>query len=153
MLAPNDAHCAARISLRSSSRTPPVVVIFDDVQWCDDASAELLHYVARMNRHRPVLVALAARDGELRDNGPMCRVLRALRRERIVEEIEVGPMSRDEIAQLIAPVDSTADPSRIHEDCAGNPLFALELSRAATAPAGVPNPNSSVIRPRWLIVL
>lgn len=123
------------IAARAHS-APPVALIFDDVQWCDDASAELLHYVARMNRHRPVLVALAARDGELRDNGPMCRVLRALRRDRIVEEIEVGPMSRDEIAKLIAPVDASVDPSRIHEDCAGNPLFALELSRAATAPAG-----------------
>jgi DNA-binding SARP family transcriptional activator len=117
---------------------PPVVLIFDDVQWCDDASAELLHYAVRMNRHRPVLVALAARDGELRDNGPMCRVLRALRRDGIVEEIEIGPMSREEIAKLIAPVAAAADASRIHEDCAGNPLLALELSRAAATPAARP---------------
>lgn len=115
---------------------PPVVLIFDDVQWCDDASAELLHYVVRMNRHRPVLLALAARDGELRDNGPMCRVLRALRRERIVDELEIGPMTRDEIAKLIAPATSDADAARIHQECAGNPLLALELSRAAIAPGG-----------------
>lgn len=113
---------------------PPVVLIFDDVQWYDDASAELLHYVVRMNRHRPVLLALAARDGELRDNGPMCRVLRALRREVVVEEMEIGPMTRDEIAKLIAPVAACAEVSRIHEECAGNPLLALELSRAAMTP-------------------
>jgi len=123
------------IAARAHS-APPVVLILDDVQWCDDASAQLLHYVVRMNRHRPVLVALAARDGELLDNGPMCRVLRALRRDRIVEEIELGPMSREEIAELISPLASTADPSRIHEDCAGNPLFALELSRVVGTPAG-----------------
>ena len=40
---------------------PPVLLQFDDVQWCDEASAELLHYVVRMTRHRPVSVVLAAR--------------------------------------------------------------------------------------------
>src|SRR5262249_42796600 len=54
---------------------PPVLLVFDDVQWCDDASTALLHYVARMNRHRPVLIALAARSGELSDNAPTNRVL------------------------------------------------------------------------------
>jgi predicted ATPase len=45
-------------------RGAPVLLAFDDVQWCDDASAALLHYIARLHRCRPVAIALAARGGE-----------------------------------------------------------------------------------------
>ena len=64
----------------------PVVIAFDDVQWCDDATAALLHYVMRMNRFRPLLVVLAAREGELADNPSMQGVLRALRREQLLDD-------------------------------------------------------------------
>ena len=33
----------------------PVVMLFDDVQWCDESSAAALHYVARMNRGQAFL--------------------------------------------------------------------------------------------------
>jgi predicted ATPase len=55
------------VAARAAS-SPPVLLLFDDVQWCDEASAELLHYVTRMSAQGPVLVALAARDMEIADN-------------------------------------------------------------------------------------
>ena len=64
-----------------ATTAPPVVIVLDDVHWLDSASAELLHYVARMSRHRAVVVALSARAGELYDNETAQRALRGLRRD------------------------------------------------------------------------
>lgn len=109
---------------------PPVLLVLDDLQWCDDASAELLHYAARMHRHRPVLVALAARDGELPDNEPMLRVLRSLRRDGVLDEIDVAPLTAEETAELIGGSAPGTDPQRVFAESAGNPLFALEVARS-----------------------
>ncbi len=128
---------------------PPVVLVIDDAQWCDETSAELLHYVARMHRHRPVLLALAARDGELQDNEAMLRVLRGLRRDGLVEEIAVAPLSAAETAALVAPAAPDVDVARVFAESAGNPLYALEVARSLPHRRGdVPLPLRRLVRDR-----
>lgn len=135
------------IAARAHS-APPVLLVLDDVQWCDEASAELLHYVTRMNRHRPVLVVLAAREGELADNVPMLRVLRSLRRDGLLEDIALGPLNRDETTQLIREVAPGPDAGRVFEQSEGNPLLALELARALRDEPNVPATLTQLVRAR-----
>jgi DNA-binding SARP family transcriptional activator len=106
-------------ALRAAGRP----VVLDDIHWLDDASAALLHYVARADLGIPV--ALGARDEELADNAAALRVVRALRRAGL-RELRLGPLSRDAIAQL-AP---GRDAERLYAESEGNPLFAIELARA-----------------------
>ena len=40
----------------------PAVLMVDDIQWADDASAQVLHYLARHAAQRPMLVIYAYRD-------------------------------------------------------------------------------------------
>jgi predicted ATPase/DNA-binding SARP family transcriptional activator len=110
---------------------PPVLLQFDDVQWCDEASAELLHYVVRMTRHRPVSVFLTARSGEVPDNEAMMRVLRGLRRDGWLEEMELAPLSREDTARLVSGVSPSANAETVFDESAGNPLYAIELARGA----------------------
>lgn len=126
---------------------PPVLIVLDDAQWCDDASAELLHYVTRMHRHRPILVAIAARAGELLDNTAMCRVLRALRREALLTEMRLGPLARAHIEALARASSPSVDVARIWEESGGNPLFALEAARAERA-GGEPATLAELVRER-----
>ncbi|HYV06638.1 MAG TPA: AAA family ATPase, partial [Blastocatellia bacterium] len=135
------------IAARAHS-APPVVLVLDDVQWCDEASAELLHYVTRMNRHRPVMVVLAAREGELADNVPMLRVLRSIRRDGLLEDIVLGPLNKDETTQLIREVAPTAVAERVFEQSEGNPLLALELARALRDEPEVPATLTQLVRAR-----
>ncbi len=106
------------------------LLILDDIQWLDRDSAELLHFVTRTNRQRPVFIALIARSGELADNEHALRALRSLRREVHIEEVALEPLTQEAVSELVAPY-AGADAAAIFEACAGNPLFALELARAA----------------------
>ncbi len=108
---------------------PPVLLFLDDLQWCDEASAALLHYVVRMSRHRAVLVALGAREGELPDNGPVQRLLLSLRRDGLLDEVRLLPLSRDDTSRLARSLAPDADGEFVHSLSAGNPLLALEAAR------------------------
>jgi DNA-binding SARP family transcriptional activator/5-carboxymethyl-2-hydroxymuconate isomerase len=111
----------------------PVAVVFDDLQWCDESSAAALHYVARMNRDRPLLGVLAARDDELRDNAAVQRALRGLRQDGLLQELRVGPLSEAAVRRLIEERAPGADSGRLSRECGGNPLLAIELARAGTS--------------------
>ncbi|HEV7732713.1 MAG TPA: AAA family ATPase [Candidatus Binatia bacterium] len=127
---------------------PPVVVVLDDVQWCDEASTTLLHYVARMHRHRPLLLALAARAGELLDNAAMARAVRALRREGVLVELRIGPLDAPDTATLVRSVAPGADAARVYAESGGNPLFALEAARAPDRSGDVPATLGELVRDR-----
>lgn len=107
-----------------------VVLLFDDVHWCDESSAAALHYVMRMNSDRPILAVLAARDAELRDNMPLQQALRGLRRDGLLRELRLEPMTEAAIEALIRAQAPAADASRLARESGGNPLLALELARA-----------------------
>jgi DNA-binding SARP family transcriptional activator len=126
------AAVAEVISLQATVAAP-VLLALDDAHWCDAASVGLLHYVLRMNRHRPVIALLAARGGELQDNRPVSDLLRHLRRDRALAEIPLAPLKPADTERLIAAVatGATPDAAWVHAESGGNPLFAIELARAA----------------------
>jgi predicted ATPase/DNA-binding SARP family transcriptional activator len=125
------------LSARAHS-APPVLLTFDDIQWCDAASAELLHYVVRMTRHRSIMVLLAARGGELPDNEGVTRVLRGFRRDSWMEELELPALSLEHTIRLTQLVSPSADGTAVFEEGAGNPLYTIELARAAARSEKLP---------------
>lgn len=125
----------------------PVVLLLDDAQWCDESSAAALLYVARMNRGRPVLAVLAARDAELRDSLPLQQVRRGLARDGLLQEITLGPLPEADLARLIELQVPGADGQRLSADGGGNPLLALELARAERAGSAA-GPLDALVRDR-----
>jgi tetratricopeptide (TPR) repeat protein len=57
-------------------------------------------------------------------------LVRSLTRERRLLQVSLGPLDRQAIAELVQSVAAQADPSRIHAESEGVPLFALEIARA-----------------------
>lgn len=131
----------------AESTKGPMVLVFDDIHWCDESSAAALHYIARMNRHRPLLVVLGAREGELRDNLPVQQVLRGLSHDGVLTEVRLGPLTEIEIEQLVQQIEPRADRGKLSQECGGNPLFAIELARAEQAREGG-NTFNELIRDR-----
>jgi DNA-binding SARP family transcriptional activator len=114
----------------AKSEDKQLVLVFDDLHWCDDSSAAAIHYVARMNHDRPILGILAARDSEFRDNMHAQQAVAGLRRDHILTEIALGPLSEEDLAILIAERAPGVHANELSRQCGGNPLLAIELARA-----------------------
>ncbi|TXS95960.1 AAA family ATPase [Parahaliea maris] len=108
----------------------PVVILFDDVQWCDESSVSALHYVLRVSARQPFLLVAAARETELRDNAAVQAAVRDLRQNRLLQEVRLQPLSAELLCELIERECPGVDAARLSEQCAGNPLLARELARA-----------------------
>jgi DNA-binding SARP family transcriptional activator/tetratricopeptide (TPR) repeat protein len=110
--------------------SPPLVLVLDDLQWLDEASGALLHFVVRAVAGLPVLIACAARAGELSDNPKVLRLLRALEREGRLLQAPLPPLDDGAIRALVGTVAAAADVGAVCAGCEGNPLFAIEMARA-----------------------
>ena len=109
----------------------PLVIALDDLQWFDEASVALLHYLARSICGSPVLVACAARAAEVEGNPPARALLRALEREQRLFRIDVAPLDLLATEDLVRIVGDGRVSTQVFQDGGGNPLYSIELARAA----------------------
>jgi predicted ATPase len=84
-----------------------------------------------MTRHRPISVILTARGGELPDNEAIMKVLRGFRRDGWLDEINLAPLSREDTGRLVNLVTPSANAHAVYDESSGNPLYTIELARAA----------------------
>jgi DNA-binding SARP family transcriptional activator/predicted ATPase len=108
-----------------------LVVALDDVQWFDEASVALLHYLARSLAGSRVLIACAARAAEIDGNAPVKAMLRAFVREGRLARLDLAPLDEGANSELVRSVDDRVDTAQVFVDGGGNPLFSIELARAA----------------------
>src|SRR5262249_1589495 len=96
-----------------AERTRPVAVLLDAVQWFDEASAALLHFVARAAVGSGVLVACAARSVETTDNRATVGVARALRRDGHLDDLPLERLDDAAIRQIAQLIDARVDVERV----------------------------------------
>ncbi|MBX3269097.1 MAG: AAA family ATPase [Sandaracinaceae bacterium] len=118
-----------------AERAPVTTLIVDDLQWLDECSAELLHYLSRALRRARVVLGLAARRGELPDADHVRSVVRGLRRDGRLSELALGPLGPDDTRALVRIGGEPPDADHAAAQSGGNPLFALELARAGAGAA------------------
>ncbi|MBD1914100.1 MULTISPECIES: AAA family ATPase [unclassified Leptolyngbya] len=106
------------------------IVILDNIQWLDEASAALLHYAARLLGHTRVRFACAARARELAASQPVNKLVQSLRRENRLQSLELPLLNQTHTVQLVQEIDWAIDGNQIFVESGGNPLFALEIARA-----------------------
>ena len=134
---PSDPESKARLFdgvarlLRELSSRAALVIAIDDLHWLDEASAGLLHYVARVSVGTRVAIACATRDGELDDNLAALRFVRALRHEGRLLPLAIVPLGAKDTQRLVRAVAGPGvDDARVYRESGGNPLFAIEVARA-----------------------
>jgi len=124
-------HRAFRALLDIVAQPAGLVLVLDDLHWCDDGSAELLAHLLRHPPAAAVLLAFAYRPRQL-DTRLHHEVLLA-RRRHTVTVIEVGPLTFTEATALL-PRDLGADRRRqLYAASEGNPFYLEFLARRPDA--------------------
>jgi hypothetical protein len=99
-------------------------MIVEDVHWADDATLDVLRYLAWRVAELPSVLVLTYRDDELRDDHPLRRVLGALARQD-VERLALQRLSPGAIQELSTP--GGADAGAVLHITGGNPFFVTEV--------------------------
>ena len=118
----------------------PVLLILDDIQWADESSMQLLHYLARSIKHQRVCILAISRTDryDLQKDGKPTKVIDVLarmHREGVYKEIILDRLNREDCEQLVdlslAKTLFTEEfYESIHKETNGNPLFILETLKA-----------------------
>ncbi|MEU6404783.1 AAA family ATPase [Streptomyces sp. NPDC046985] len=143
--------------LRALAAKGPVLIVADDLQWLDSASAELLGFAARRLGDSPVqmLYALRTEPTEGAEAAEYDRHLRACPPDTL--SVRLGPLSRAQVSALLDHRGYTGLPRstvrEIHLTSGGNPLFALELGRALAENPTPPRPGEPLPVPTSLRAL
>jgi predicted ATPase len=125
----------------------PLMILIDDVQWCDQETLAWLHFLLRFDAAARLLVVATARDEELIGEHPVRTFLRQLGEVVPVEEIALGPLDAAETARLAAQMEGrelhASAALRLYRETEGNPLFVVETVRAGLSQALAPLPAAA----------
>lgn len=111
----------------------PVLLVLDDLQWCDAETLAWLEVLLHADPAPPVLVVGTLRSEELQDNAALVTTCRRLRAQGALRDLELAPLGLEDVAELAASVDGAspdeATLERLRDETDGFPLFVIESLR------------------------
>lgn len=147
----------------------PALLLVDDIQWADAASAQVLHYLARHAAQRPLLVIYAYRDEAIDNDARFAQLIESLRRDSGARRMPLARLAYPDTARLVQTlVEALADApfaapdlaERLHRETEGNPFFLTSIlqslsegetrleARASGAPGLLPDALRAAVRVR-----
>ncbi len=144
---PQQFFAAVRDFFAAAAARKPLVLVFDDLQWADRASLDLLRFLARALAPLPLLVLAIYRPDDLTREHPLSPLLPLLVRESHAVRLDLDPLSRAAVSDLVQKRYrlKSFDVERLVAYLArrtdGNAFFVTELlqaleERGMLAPAG-----------------
>jgi DNA-binding SARP family transcriptional activator/predicted ATPase len=113
----------------------PLLLVIDDLQWCDGETLAWLRYFLRLAAQERLLVVGTVRPEEVGSDHPLTSLLLDLRQTGQLTEMELGPLTGDETAALAAQVAGRAldadQAAALYTQTEGHPLFVVEMLRAS----------------------
>jgi predicted ATPase len=132
----------------------PLLLVIDDLQWCDSDSLAWLRYLLRFDTGARLLLVVTIRSEELPAAPALQRWLSELRQASQLIEVALGPLNVAQTAALATQIIGRAPDARLAEwifqETEGNPLFVVETVRgnAYQAQDGSPAPADQAARPQ-----
>jgi DNA-binding CsgD family transcriptional regulator/tetratricopeptide (TPR) repeat protein len=123
------------VALLGGPGDAPVLLVLEDLHWADSSTLDLVVYLAHNVADRRVLLLGTYRADELASAARMRRLADGVRRSGSAFVVELGPLAREDVTELLAaragapPPPALADAIVVRAD--GNPFFAEELLAAA----------------------
>ncbi len=101
------------------------VLVVEDAQWADEATLDLLRFLARRVAKLPVLLLVTFRDDALAPSDPLRLALGELAGQRYTRRIDLPPLSAVGVRRLAE--GSSYSPDALYELTGGNPFFVVEV--------------------------
>src|SRR5262249_12992764 len=111
----------------------PLALFLDDLQWLDAATLDLLEDLLSRSDLRNLFLVGAFRDNEVTAAHPLMRRLEAMRATGRVQDIELAPLTANELGNIVADTlrcdAERADPLArlVHAKTEGNPFFVIQF--------------------------
>lgn len=125
------SQCFVRASLHR-----PLVLVFDDLQWADEASRDCVGYLLRTLQSEPLMIVSLARAEAANDrHHPLADWLRRQASLRSYTALTLAPLNADDCRTASEAVFNQtlqvppADLQRLHHVTGGNPYFLTEMLR------------------------
>jgi class 3 adenylate cyclase/tetratricopeptide (TPR) repeat protein len=120
---------AFRKLVEALAQRTPVVLLFDDIQWAEDAFIDLVEHLGTLSREAPILVLCLARP-ELLDQ-----------RSNWIADVRLQPLPPSDAEELIARCMGGLEITggtreKILDASGGNPLFVEQMSAVAQTSGG-----------------
>lgn len=112
----------------------PLLLVIDDLQWCDQETLEWLHYLLRFDHQARLLVVGTLRPEEVEEHHPLTALLFDIGGSGQLTEIDLGPLTMAECDALATQVaERKLDGEMVHDlyrATEGNPFYLVETVRA-----------------------
>jgi DNA-binding CsgD family transcriptional regulator/tetratricopeptide (TPR) repeat protein len=100
-------------------------LVIEDAQWADEATLDLLRFLARRVAKLPVLLLVTFRDDALAPTDPLRLALGELSGQRYTRRIDLPPLTQAGVRRLAEGTSYAAD--ELYELTGGNPFFVAEV--------------------------
>ena len=118
------------LALRRHSRSHPILLIVEDLQWADSSTLSLLHYLSRNIRDSRILLIGTYRPEDVPEGSALLNTISLMMSESLLDTISLGPIDEGELMEFLIKRMGKARESmarKICEESGGNPLFATEM--------------------------
>lgn len=121
----------------------PTLLVIEDLHWADDASVDVLSYLARRLQRLSLLLVVTFRDDEVHPGHSLHRLLAALPPEG-TQRLLPKPLTVGGVAALVG--ESGWDATELHATTGGNPFYVTEA--LAGPPGAVPETVAAAVDAR-----
>lgn len=116
----------------------PILILLDDLQWCDAETLEWLHYFLRFDTQARCLLLVTVRPEDTEPDHPLNHFLGSMRTLDRFYALDLKALAADEAAILANqtaghPLDAQIV-AQLYQISNGNPLFVVEGARAIIRP-------------------
>ncbi len=112
----------------------PVLLVLDDLQWCDQETLAWLHFFLRYAPEARILLVATVRLSEVGLQHPLVTLILALRHTPQLTELELAALDFEETTQLAHRMSGrTLNPNlaqRLYRETEGHPLYIVETVRS-----------------------
>jgi DNA-binding CsgD family transcriptional regulator len=132
--------------VRARLTEAPTVLVLEDLHWADEATLELVRFLASRLSGAPILGVATFRDDEVGPGDLLTTVVGDLATTHGVARMHLPTLSPSAVAALVGSAGSGLDPVSLHGRTNGNPFFVTEV--LASEQGEIPETVRDAVRAR-----